>query len=211
MSVQPSTRRRAGRLAAGPVLAAVLVTALAAGCVPGSAAPPAATGAPSASVPATSTPASAPPTGVARSTPATAPPATLAASPTPAVEAPPEPPKATLVGAAGTLVAGTLGSYTWGDAGSDSPWIIVRAGRAAGGPGPWTLSFDPALPIGSWTAAWAGIRDGRPGPVEGYAQGTADTPSFAGPSGPEPRTLKVEVTFAVGGSAVYYWRLEATR
>jgi hypothetical protein len=124
------------------------------------------------------------------------------------VDVPPEPPSATLAGADARPIAGALGSYTWGDAGSDSPWIVVRPRRAAGGAGPWTLAFEPVLPIGSWTAAWAGIRDGRPGPVEGFDHGTADDVSFAGPSSPGPWTLKVEVTFAGGGNAVYYWRLE---
>jgi hypothetical protein len=207
MSVRPFVRHRRHRLPSGPVVAAVLGAMLAAGCT-ASFAPPS----PSAASPEPSAAATTPPTA----SPVTAPPATPTSSPTeaptttaptPATDIPATPPQALLADAEAVLVPGTLGSYTWGDGGSDSPWIVVRAGRAAGGRGPWTLSFVPDVPIASWTAAWAAIRNGRPGQVEGSASGAADSTSFAGPAGAGPWTLKVEVTFAGGGSAAYYWRL----
>jgi hypothetical protein len=140
----------------------------------------------------------------------TGPPTDAPASTTPAPETdlPSSPPRALLVDADDVPVPGALGSYTWGDGGSDSPWIVVRASRAAAGAGPWMLSFGPEIPVGSWTAAWAAIRKDRPGQVEGYEQGATGPVAFAGPTGPGPWTLKIEVAFVGGGSAVYYWRLE---
>jgi hypothetical protein len=126
-------------------------------------------------------------------------------------ELPASPPTALLAGAADAVAPGALGSYTWGDGGSDSPWIVVRPGGAAGGTGPWTVSFDPAVPVGTWTAAWARIRDGRPGPIDGYEQGASGPIAFGGPAGSGPWTLKVEVVVAGAGSAVYYWRLDPAR
>ena len=208
MSVRPFVCHRMHRLISGPVVAAVLGAMLAAGCTASFAAPSPSMTSPETSVAATTAPTSGPvtappatPTGSPAEVPATT-------APAPETGVPARPPRARLADADAVLVPGTLGSYTWGGGGSDSPWIIVRAGRAAGGTGPWTLSFVPEVPVDSWTAAWAAIRDGRPGRVEGYVRGAAGSASFAGPAGAGPWSLKVEVTFVRGGSAVYYWRLK---
>ncbi len=207
MSPRPFAPHRIRRLSAGRVVAATLAAVLAAGCTSGTAL----------SSPTASPEASAAGTVAPTPAPATVPPATpslspvespSAVAPTPDTALPALPPEAVLADASDALVRGALGSYTWGDGGDDAPWIIVRASVAATGAGPWTLSFAPDVPVDSWTAAWAPIRSGRPGPVSGYEQGTTGPVSFIGPTGMEPWTLKVEVTFARGGSAVYYWRLE---
>lgn len=211
MSLRPLALHRVHRVVAGPVVAAALGATLVAACTTGSATPSPSAVAPEASAPATTTPTPRPvtpppatPSGSPSSTPA-------APTPAPEVEVPATPPRALLVDTNGVSIAGALGSYTWGDGGSDSPWIVVRAGRAATGAGPWTLSSAPDVPVDSWTAAWAPIRNGRPGQIEGYEQGTTGPVTFTGPTGPGPWTLKVEVRFARGGSAVYFWRLNAAR
>ncbi len=209
MSLRPFARHRIHRPAAGLVVAAALGAVLAAGCTSGAAAPTSPAASPEGSAAGTTAPASAPvtPPATPGRSPAGLPSATAPAQET---DLPASPPRALLADAGDASVPGALGSYTWGDGGSDSPWIVVQASRAAAGAGPWTLSFEPEISVGTWTAAWAAIRNDRPGPVAGYEQGTAGPIAFAGPAGPGPWTLKVEVTFA-GGGAVYYWRLEPAR
>jgi hypothetical protein len=208
MSLRPFAVHRLDRLAAGPVAAAAMGALLAAGCTAGAVAPPTPTIGPAGSVPVVASPTPDPvtpsPTTPERST--GEPPAT--ASTTPRPDAPSAPPSALLADADEVPVAGTLGSYTWGNGGSDSPWIIVGVDRAATGTGPWTMSFEPEVPVESWVAAWAAIRDGRPGRVEGYEQGATGPIMLTGPTGPGPWTLKVEVRVVGGGSAVYFWRLK---
>jgi hypothetical protein len=209
MSLRLLALHRIHRVVAGPVVAAALGATLVAACTTGSATPSPSATAPGASAPAT---AAAPPGPVTPPPPTpsgspSSPPA--AQTPDPEVEVPATPPRALLVDADAGSTVGALGSYTWGDGGSDSPWIVVRAGRAAAGAGPWALSFAPDVPVDAWTAAWASIRNGRPGQIAGYEQGTTGQVAFIGPTGPGPWTLKVEVRFAGGGSAVYFWRLRA--
>lgn len=209
MSPRPFAPHRLRRPAARRVVTAALAAVLAGGCTPGAATPSSPTASPGASAAGTMPPA---PGSV------TAPPATpggspvespSAVAPTPGTGLPASPPDAFLADASNVPVPGVLGSYTWGDGGSDAPWIIVRASGTAAGAGPWALSFAPDVPVDSWIAAWAPIRSGRPGPVDGWEQGATGPVSFIGPAGAGPWTLKVEVRFAGGGSAVYFWRLDA--
>jgi hypothetical protein len=124
---------------------------------------------------------------------------------------PAEPPAARLEASAGTPVEGSLGSYTWGEAGSDAPWIVVRPSGAVTAPGPFAVRLDPAVPVATWSAAWAPITGREAGDVAGFAEGEGDAIAFAGPPRTGPWSLKLDVRFASGDQATYYWRLDASR
>ena len=118
-----------------------------------------------------------------------------------------EPPPASLRAEGGDPVAGQLGSYTWGAAGSDSPWLQgapVTVG--SGEPLTVVLSGDP--PVDDWSAqrVAAGTSDGSGAVSLGSAQGAPI--AFVAP-GPGRWSVQVLVRFAVGGdSAAWYWLLD---
>lgn len=137
--------------------------------------------------------------------PATAP-ASVDTGPTagaPATSPAAEPPRATLAAEGGDPVVGQLGSFTWGDGGSDSPWlpgtpITVGAGE------PLTVALRDGVAIGGWTARRvpAGTTDGA-GAI-GLGGGPVRA-TFAAPP-PGSWSVQVDVTFADNlGTAVYYW------
>lgn len=115
------------------------------------------------------------------------------------------PPQATLAAEGGDPVIGQLGSFTWADGGSDSPWlpgtpVTVGAGE------PLTISLGDGVGIAGWTArrAPSGTTDGA-GAV-GLGGGTAPA-TFPAP-GPGSWSIQVDVTFADDlGTAVYYWQV----
>jgi hypothetical protein len=137
---------------------------------------------------------------------AVAPPSTGPVQPSPTTPRPSsdEPPPAALAAEGGDPVDGELGSFTWGDGGSDSPWlpgspITVGSGErltatiAGVGVGSWSASRVPsgtdngfgAVPLGSGSAAI----------------------SF---TAPEPGSWSVQITVQFAGdlgSASYYWHL----
>ncbi|MBA3236231.1 MAG: hypothetical protein H0T59_09620 [Chloroflexi bacterium] len=135
--------------------------------------------------------------------------ADLTASPTVAVTPGPtaanEPPAAWIAVDGGDAASGQLGSYTWNEAGSDSPWlpgtpIAVGAGETL------MVTFDDPLGISSWTARRvpAGSTDGS------GAVGVGSGGSSIAFALPEPGEWSVEVTvqFADGiGSASWYWHI----
>jgi hypothetical protein len=108
---------------------------------------------------------------------------------------------------AGTPQPGALGTYTWGDAGTDAPWIVptdstvVRAGESL------TVDLEPALAPATWTARWAPVAGGSAGDVASAAEGTG-APSFAAPDTAGPWSLQLEAHFGQGHSAAWYWRVE---
>jgi hypothetical protein len=151
--------------------------------------------------------------------------ATVAASPAPTMEPtatrsepsmtpdpPPaslgEPPVATLAAEGGDAVAGSLGSFTWGDGGSDSPWL-PGARVSAGAGEPLTVMLPGHVPVDGWLAkrVAAGTLDGAVAVSLGKGSGAPIT--FKAP----PRgswSVRVEVMFGDGlGSATYYWALDA--
>ena len=148
------------------------------------------------------------PTGAARgSTPgptATAASATVTATPagSPASAAPPD---ATLQVDGGDPVVGQLGSFTWGDGGSDSPWlpgspVAVGTGERA------IVTLTGGVGVASWTARRvpAGTQDGS-GAV-GLGSGAGPI-AFAVPV-PGAWSVQIEVRYAGGlGSGAYYWQL----
>ena len=140
--------------------------------------------------------------------PPTVAPATTAPEPTMTPDPPAaslgEPPEAMLATEGGDPVAGSLGSFTWGDGGSDSPWlpgasITVGAGESL------TVRLPDDAPVQDWVAkrVAAGTLDGA-GAIS-LANGAAAPITFRAPA-PGAWSVQVDVTFGDDlGSAAYYW------
>jgi hypothetical protein len=117
------------------------------------------------------------------------------------------PPDASLAAEGGDPVVGQLGSFTWGDGGSDSPWLPGAPIRVGAGE-PLTVTLDDGTAIAGWTAvrtpakATSGAGAVAAGDGSG-AIGLAITVTGRW-------TLAVTVEFATGGSATWYWQLEVT-
>ena len=134
----------------------------------------------------------------------TATPSELTVTPDPPAASLGEPPRATLAAEGGDAVAGSLGSFTWGDGGSDSPWlpgapISVGAGELL------TVTLPTDAPIEHWLAkrVAAATLDG----VGAVSLGNGAGPPIifkAPPAG--AWSVQVDVTFGDDlGSATYYW------
>ncbi len=169
------------RSAPGILLLVVLLGACGGGASAGSD-PPAATGGP------TSDPTAAP---------------TVAGTPEPTAAN--EPPAAWIAVDGGDAASGQLGSYTWTETGSDSPWlpgtpIAVGAGETM------MVTFGDPVGVSAWTArrVRVGSTDGS-GAIGIGSGGSAIAFALA-----EPGDWSVEVTvqFADGiGSASWYWQI----
>jgi hypothetical protein len=114
-------------------------------------------------------------------------------------------PVAALAAEGGDSTDGQLGTYAWGDGGSDSPWL--RGARIAVGSGELIIvTLRPATNVTSWLARSA------PSTADGPAGGTVlgkgtGQPRFMAP-GPGTWTVEVHVVFADGlGNASYFWQL----
>lgn len=114
------------------------------------------------------------------------------------------PPRAALAADGGDPVVGDLGTYLWGDTGSDAPWLPgepITVGSAE----PLLVALDPAVPVVAWAAKVAPA-GAEPGAATVLAEGRG-TPSFTAP-GPGAWTLALKVTFSGGlGEATYAWAL----
>jgi hypothetical protein len=116
------------------------------------------------------------------------------------------PPAAGLAAEGGDAVTGQLGTYVWGDAGSDSPWL-PGAPISVGAGEPLTVSFDPALPVASWRARMVSSDGDGPDGARVLGEGAGD-PSFQAP-GAGSWTVEVFVEFgSSAGDASYFWRLD---
>jgi hypothetical protein len=140
-------------------------------------------------------------------TPSTEPavePSSIIASDVPAaVDAPPS---AALAAEGGDPVIGQLGSYTWGDSGSDAPWLPGSPTHVASGE-PLTVTLQPDVPIAAWRARYVPAGAGDPAGAVGLGEGSG-RPVFGAPAG-GPWTVEVAIEFAGGeGTASYFWRLE---
>jgi hypothetical protein len=123
-------------------------------------------------------------------------------APNPALD---EPPGASLAAEGGDPVTGQLGSFTWGDGGSDSPWLPGASVRVATGES-LTVTLERDLPVVEWTASRvaAGVRDGIGAVALGAGQ---DRIAFAAPEAGS-WSVQVNVRFPDDlGSATYYWQL----
>lgn len=116
------------------------------------------------------------------------------------------PPDALLAAEGGDPVTGQLGTYIWGDSGSDSPWLPGAPIAVAAGE-PLAVTFAPETAIESWTAIY--VPASADGPAGGLTLGTGSaSPSFQAPAAGS-WTVDLEVTFpASTGSAHYAWRLD---
>jgi hypothetical protein len=147
------------------------------------------------------------------------PPPTPANAPSPASSPPPEtstnapsetaadgPPAARLAAEGGDAVTGRLGTYVWGDTGSDSPWL-PGAPISLGAGEPLTVTFDPAMPVATWRARMVSSDADGPDGARVMGEGAGD-PSFQAP-GAGAWTVEVFVEFgSSAGEASYFWRLD---
>jgi hypothetical protein len=115
------------------------------------------------------------------------------------------PPLAKLSAEGGDPTVGQLGTYTWADGGSDSPWL-PGSRITVGTREPLTVTFAPTARVGAWRArAVPSTSDGPTGAVV-LGQGSG-TPRFEAPE-PGTWTVEVRVVFEKGaGSASYFWQL----
>jgi hypothetical protein len=145
--------------------------------------------------------------------PSTRPPTAIATAAVPAATTPGSPPRsdgppsASIQVEGGDPVAGQLGSYTWADGGSDSPWlpghpITVGAGE------PLTVVLANDADVVDWSAARVatGTTDG----TGAVSLASADGAPIRFPApGPGRWSVKVQVRFQGGSdSAAYYWLLD---
>jgi len=143
---------------------------------------------------------------VVASAPASDGPATPSAAPSASTTASlstTEPPAASLAVEGGDPVTGQLGTFTWGDGGSDSPWlpgspIAVGTGERL------TVSIAGPIGVATWSAKR--IPEGAVGGSEATGLGTGGPPIAF--DAPEAGSWSVQVTVDYDGgigSATYYW------
>ena len=178
----------------GPTaLAPVLVIALAA-CA-------ASSGGTGSDAPLPPTAATTPSAGVTAGVATSAPIASVAVAPS----AGDEPPAARLAAEGGEPVTGQLGTFVWGDGGSDSPWLPgaplhVGAGERL------VVALSPATAIGSWRARYTRAGAANPAGATSLGSGAGDVALTAPAQG--TWTVEIAVDFGGLGSASYFWRLE---
>ncbi len=103
-------------------------------------------------------------------------------------------------------MTGELGTFIWGDGGSDSPWLPgarlhVGAGERL------TLTLSPAIGTVGWRTQYTRAGATDPTGARSLGSGTGDVVLTA--PGKGHWTLAIAVDFADGlGSANYFWRLE---
>jgi hypothetical protein len=183
------------------VIAPLVLAALVAGCGTGGSPP---TGGPSVA------PVAATPSVAATAAVPPEPSASATDGPTPVPTAPmSEPPMALLVGETlpGEPPVGDLGSYTWGEEGSDAPWIVSQRGAFARPGTPVSVTFDPGVAPPAWTVRWAPITAAGAGDVASASQGT-DEVSFTVPDRAGAWSLQLEARFGTGHGATWYWRVD---
>lgn len=114
------------------------------------------------------------------------------------------PPAATLAAEGGDPVPGQLGSFTWGDGGSDSPWLPgapITVGR--GEPLGVALAGDAA--VDTWRV------QARPSTDDDAVFGVAEGDGDIAFSAPDVGTWSVAATVSFRGSsntATYYWEVQ---
>jgi hypothetical protein len=120
-----------------------------------------------------------------------------------------EPPVALLLGdAIGREPAvGDLGAYSWGQEGSDAPWIVSKPGMRAKPGVPVSVSFDPPVAPTAWTVRWAPITAAGAGDVVSWAEGSGDV-TFAVPGEAGAWSLYLEARFGTGHDANWFWRVD---
>lgn len=119
---------------------------------------------------------------------------------------PAEPPAASLAAEGGDPVVGQLGTYTWGETGSDAPWLPGAPIQAATGE-PLAVTLEPDVAVTAWGARR--VPAGADGPEGSIEVGSGSgAPAMAAPE-PGSWTLVVTIEFADGaGTANYFWQLD---
>jgi hypothetical protein len=136
---------------------------------------------------------------------ATAPPSPSASSAPPIADGPPA---ASLAAEGGDPVIGQLGTYTWRDGGSDSPWL-PGAAIAVGAREPLTVVLDPTIGVEAWSARYVAAAADGPAHATPLGEGRRD-PTFEAPEA-GAWTVEVHVDFDDGlGDASYFWRLDVS-
>jgi hypothetical protein len=123
-------------------------------------------------------------------------------------EPPPQmPPSASLAVEGGDPVVGELGSFTWQNGGSDSPWLPGSPMRIGAGEH-LELAIAGAVAIDAWQASYVPADDLRSITPVGLGEGGSVPITFSAP--PAGRwAVHVSVWFAGGlGSAAYYWSID---
>jgi hypothetical protein len=115
-----------------------------------------------------------------------------------------EPPPAALAAEGGDPVEGELGSFTWADGGSDSPWL--RGSPITVGSGERLTVSIAGVEVSGWSASR--VPGGTDNGFGAVPLGSGAAPiSFTAP-GPGSWSIQVIVQFAGDlGSATYYWQL----
>jgi hypothetical protein len=132
-------------------------------------------------------------------------------SPPPVTDPPPAtepagPPAASMAFAAGAVIPGTLGGWTWDDRGDAAPWLPGAGPVPVQTGGSINVLVENELPIVTWRARWAPLlATGVGAPVDGI-DGSGQIRFGAPPSG--SWSVQVEVTFGQGRNATYYWRVQ---
>jgi hypothetical protein len=182
------------------VIAPLVVAGLVAGCGTSGSPPP---GAPS--ILPVATPSAAATAGV---TPEASDSATDGPTPVPTARLS-APPEALLLGDAlpGEPAVGDLGSYTWGDEGSDAPWIVSQPGVLAKPGTAVRITFIPDVAPPAWTVRWARIAGGGAGDVASAAEGSGAV-EFAIPDTAGGWSLQLDARFGTGHGATWYWRVD---
>jgi hypothetical protein len=185
------------RPAAAIVVVAILVLACSGPAALGTASPRAGVATSAAAATSAATPAATP---VPASSPLASP---VASAP---VAASSGPPAARMSVEGGDPVVGQLGTYTWADGGSDSPWLPGAPIAAADGES-LTVTLDGGVGIGNWTArrVAAGAEGGAG--AGALAKGASGPVTFDAPA-KGSWSVQVTIQFAEDlGTASYYWRL----
>lgn len=126
--------------------------------------------------------------------------AATASSPTSA-----EPPAASMAVDGGDPVAGQLGSFTWGDGGSDSPWLPGAPIRVGAGE-PLIVAIGDGIAVARWTARR--VRAGTANGIGAVGLGDGDARISFQPPPAGTWSVQVAVQFATNmGSATYYWQV----
>ncbi len=134
--------------------------------------------------------------------------AATVAGPSPTLAGRDAPPEAQLAAEGGDAVLGQLGSYTWLQSGSDSPWL-PGAPIAVGAGEPLTVGLVPAGDLADWRARYVPSNAGGPRGAVVLGEGTGD-PAFRAPKAGS-WTVELFVEFAAGaGTASYYWLLDVS-
>lgn len=135
----------------------------------------------------------------------------------PSAEAPPseplvteaamvQPPAASIAVEGGDPVVGQLGSFTWDNSGSDSPWLPGNPIHIGSGERLRLVFADPVR-LAGWTVSRAPAEANGSG-VVGVAEGSGEPVTFAPPPAGS-WSVSVSVWFADSlGSASYYWLIE---